>query len=1008
MVKRDQFAVITKNAGNSMSKLPYNITLFDDGTEKYWWGLSLAGTTAELNSISVAGGMDQADTQEYSMSGFTSVDSNSFKCSTGNTNSTYNGIFGCFIDKNNHVIVYGKTFYGGAAWWTTSIVQADNCNTVDIWVSGHEIFVLVAHAHSHTVYKLTYDGTHNATYTIDVGSTTASNTFMGKLDTSTGVYKFAYANVIDRYYMTFDSSTHDFTKVQIVGTFRISAFSPYSQYYWFEDGIEYLMDPDLFCFKSDEDSLWHTYTATSSVECGITREFVADVVGSTPSMKANYLFWGTYVFEINKANKFLRIQNTATVYVNGWADFTMTTGGAIHQLQSVDYPDVSICKVNSTIYQGPILQLINLTEPFTNEFLHLRNDDDQLIWEGFVRTYEYDTESYKYECESGVSIDLNQKIDMTFKGKTAAEIIKEVIDEYCTYIKYSTHISATPTTTYDIVHNKTLADVLIWADNREGYLSSIRPNGEIYWDQYTASGIAILDTTNISNYPKIKKTATKYSRVIIYGGYVAGKQLVAVSFGEPNYGTFYDWFPEIRTQTELDAMLVQVINDRNIKLGKVQIECQDEGMLYYGTSSALTLAVYSIAAETWYHMGVTYDAIADTSLSLMFDAYYIPYKNITDKKPEQNEQNIAKIESNVNNPAGKGVDPSRVEVDSDDEYGKGIWPGIVDWVTTGEVIDNANWADRASVPPTSSNVGDHDGHTNIVNLVDAGAGAVIYSGITATSTIEVEFWAKASVRWLCSLVQLDDFETINAAGFAAGVDVDASQEIDYVSATDGSHVTTGVFCSTDWNHWRIEYKDNDYVRIFLNGFLIFSGAGLNIAGQITGIQFGVVSGTMYFDSIGVSVDGYKAWSNFGAGHLQAQSIAAASGMNGEIVPYMGSFHPITQTTNTHHVIITVATAGATINIGALNDIPEEAKYIFCKWVGFWNVDNVNNYIMLRTTLASEGFATRKEMYGQAAGRYLVTYPIIKLHTDQTIHYQFNNSGGGGSILFILDILGYWS
>ena len=1003
MVKKLKFTESTTHATNYIEE---NTNLFGvcKYDSKYWTLYSATAESSSIASVPVAS-LTGAGTLEHTYGGVGSghdiVDKNKV-ISTGHTN----WIYGCYINDNgaNYDLRCSYTEDGGANWADVTMVsaQANIPYIIDI-VYGE--LLTVEHA---TIIYL--DGTSIKSMSWAAGvQIGATHTFSLTMVAPEAIWRGFHWYDRDEYF--FDIST-------AVGVVYQCGIDPnnLSEYTFLDDSgiliptswdIEnqvmspkgtsfFVIDMTNFQYVPNRSTIFQHYTSGPAADVAIIFEDDPDGVYNKV---IKYACWNDYIWRVLDNGVVGSIQDWDFTAYGGWDDF-ITTGSGIYEPAPQPWTDITIAKVTTSIYTAPSILLRSLTEPLENQYLFVYTNADQLVWEGFVSTYEFDTQSYKYNCLSGVSSDFKQKVDISFEGKTADEIIKEVIDEYGVFLHYTTNISGVPATIYTMSFNKTLLDVFKWADNREGYVTTVRPNGEVYWDQFSASGIAITDVGagNVDYISTLKYTSSKLSRIILWGGFVDGVQLRAEAFGEPNYGTWEDWYPEEDTQAGLEALLAQLITDKNVLLGKAKVGIFGEGMLYYGTSSSLTLTPWSIAADIWYHNSITYDLLTDVNDSVLTDAYYSHTKNTTDKAV-QNEQNIATIESNVNNPGGKGIDPSRVEVDSDDEYGKGIWPGVVDWGTTGaSITDLATWSNSSIAPSTDEIQASFDGHNYPLKL-DSNSAA--YKGVKhdyTSSESAVEFhiqFENTTGRCLCSFYDGSNWR---------GIYINAGNL--YASDNAGD-VDTGINIVADtWYHFRIAYKKNDYFRMFMNGTLIYTGTSQNT--DITYFYMMPYDMYIHVDGLGFEDDGYLPWSNFGAGHLQAESLAVASGLNGEIVPYMGSFHPLTLSPNAHHWSTTTASAGASINIAALNIVPPEAKYISVKVVCYWNVDNLNNYIMLRTTLASEGFGTRKEIYGQAAGRYLVSYPIIKLHTDQTIHYQFNNGGGGGSILFILDVLGYWA
>ena len=152
----------------------------------------------------------------------------------------------------------------------------------------------------------------------------------------------------------------------------------------------------------------------------------------------------------------------------------------------------------------------------------------------------------------------------------------------------------------------------------------------------------------------IKTLNLKFSRIIIYGGYVDGVRLKSVVVGDLGYGTWMDWFPEITNQTDLDLMSAQIASDKNVTIKKIKLGVISMGMFHVGTYYKLTFSKYSITAASWYILSVKYDAVIDESRFASADSYMAPSSQDmpvaieeNTNRTKNNEQDIANIENNI-------------------------------------------------------------------------------------------------------------------------------------------------------------------------------------------------------------------------------------------------------------------------------------------------------------------------------------------------------------------------
>lgn len=221
-------------------------------------------------------------------------------------------------------------------------------------------------------------------------------------------------------------------------------------------------------------------------------------------------------------------------------------------------------------------------------------------------------------------------------------------------------------------HGTTMQEFFRWADNQVGYITSIRPDNQVYWNQYNSSGISIDPTVSpgatLGETP-IKTRNTKFSKITVFGGYVDGVRLKSTVFGDPNYKPWLDWFPMITDQTQLDEIAAQEASDKNVTVKRWKNgvlyptgDYPDQGIIYYGTSFLLTYSRYALTDAEWYFLSVKYDGIINQSNFSSADSYLSPSSeentsgtrtgtdsriNSNTERTVNNEQDIGALEAKV-------------------------------------------------------------------------------------------------------------------------------------------------------------------------------------------------------------------------------------------------------------------------------------------------------------------------------------------------------------------------
>ncbi len=206
-------------------------------------------------------------------------------------------------------------------------------------------------------------------------------------------------------------------------------------------------------------------------------------------------------------------------------------------------------------------------------------------------------------------------------------------------------------TTYDFnLKSQSLPLIQKLIAEETGYIVSVRPSGQVYVDQYGASGqlINVDAAQGITYLSKMKVRNEKFSYIKFYGGYVAGVQIDSEGFGEPNFGSYEDWFPMITDQARLDAMIVTALANRNITIKKMTLGKRGVGPIYPGTSLTFNVAHYKVAMETWNCWRKNkYNGLTDNNRVEIADSFLSPSK--ADPEDDRDSQVDAAIGTNADN-----------------------------------------------------------------------------------------------------------------------------------------------------------------------------------------------------------------------------------------------------------------------------------------------------------------------------------------------------------------------
>lgn len=540
-------------------------------------------------------------------------------------------------------------------------------------------------------------------------------------------------------------------------------------------------------------------------------------------------------------------------------------------MTTVDY-----CLVSNKFYTPPDCALITTDEPTEDIYLPLFTDLGVEFYEGYVDDYDIDVDDQKFICKmrSAWEIDFKQKVDKSYIGQTAPYIIKDIIDTYCQFLWYqAANIDPTSasTTLYTVrFQGCTILDVFKKLDNYETFQTSIRPDGEVYWDTYTSSGVTLTDASEFRIVPTCKPKRYKKSIVILEGAYNGTKRLEAKVTGEPNFGTYRARFPELSgtvdpvtgyvTSGPLYDRAVQILANKNIVVNIIHFSVKGGGYLKEGTTVHLDLPFLLVNKAAchgdFYIYASEYDGIGDVCEVYCSDIMKIETK-YTDEIAEVKEDVNTVRQDQEQTLAGENTFKKITASDSGN-YKCTLAGQLIQQSAAGTSLDGLGDYAKFGTPTVYET---HDDSANGHNMVaEITADVADLEGVQYHlgdfTSISLEIWIKNSNASNYTMVYIvedtADFHAIGGFSMGAGV-------INVISAHNSATATTVAFSANVWYHFRVEWTKGGVQRIYMNGTQIYyQSTATNITGHLIRLgNYG--ASTSYFDALTISSEaGYLA------------------------------------------------------------------------------------------------------------------------------------------------------
>ena len=202
-------------------------------------------------------------------------------------------------------------------------------------------------------------------------------------------------------------------------------------------------------------------------------------------------------------------------------------------------------------------------------------------------------------------------------------------------------ISVVPTAVHTVNwKNKTLANVIKWADNTAGYTTSFGSDYQLYFNQMVSSGVTVSEGDNLTSRVIKKTKGLKVSIIELFGAAVDGKPLHVVVQGEGNFGKLQDRFTEVTTEVELLKTATQLRDTLEKVLISIVFSYQNVGYLRAGQSIIVDFPTYRINRDTYFISSNVYDAINDINKITAYSFLYRPWQSTRVSSLEQYVENL--------------------------------------------------------------------------------------------------------------------------------------------------------------------------------------------------------------------------------------------------------------------------------------------------------------------------------------------------------------------------------
>jgi hypothetical protein len=247
---------------------------------------------------------------------------------------------------------------------------------------------------------------------------------------------------------------------------------------------------------------------------------------------------------------------------------------------------------------------VNATDIATGDGFIVQDDSDNVEFIGHVTRAPAGAGTTVLALVEPARADLERLVTESYTTKTAKYILEDVLEGYCRFLHSGDLTIDDPAATYTKSFTETpVRAVLDWVVKVTQKILYWGPEGDVALDDADeAHDTAItLDEDTITAFQLAPEGAPP-NYVILTGGYANGALLKSV-VGAPAEGAlaatvFRDTFPEITSQSELDALAEAIVAGTAPGNDRVDLAFGLDQLLQVGRTMSVAYAPYSVSATT--------------------------------------------------------------------------------------------------------------------------------------------------------------------------------------------------------------------------------------------------------------------------------------------------------------------------------------------------------------------------------------------------------------------------
>ena len=161
------------------------------------------------------------------------------------------------------------------------------------------------------------------------------------------------------------------------------------------------------------------------------------------------------------------------------------TNGLVYELEIIPYEAIG-CVIETGYGEPPVGLLNTKIEITEDEYNYFYDRNDILVMEGFLKNVETFGRSFGSDIISPLEWDFEQLVTLSYSSQKTSDILKDVIDRYCSNIWYdSNSIVTTSVNRSPNFRNKRFDGVLDWAEKAEHFVFYITPDFKAHFNDGT-------------------------------------------------------------------------------------------------------------------------------------------------------------------------------------------------------------------------------------------------------------------------------------------------------------------------------------------------------------------------------------------------------------------------------------------------------------------------------------------------------------------------------------------